>query len=518
MENVKEGIVICTEQESKDLLSQREFYPVDTWHPLTAAQELVRTSKGQFIAPLSRVFNLPIDPKAKFDNFVLSTKKCYNSLEMRDHLYQYINYFEAYYDTDKEYLAVLYYLKTIIDKYDMHAYPQIAFFNDMERYILRSNIQEKVARMVDDNYNLTLDYVNVRNPSLQYSDYHAKLLFRMSILMDLVIPLLTNYAYMHRIDNIDEFLIGFFDRILNLYEVDIYSKLYETAYTNIKTNQKTNQGVWDKQDIRSIDITTHSTHSVRNIILNIMPRYTFTRNIISFNTASIRENTKYNVTDIGFDYTYNAQSSSKRDEDSVSEFDRFEANLIKQNEALYLQNKVNYQNVIDTIEYQFGPFDEDEIDLYIKRTMTDENGEPIINGFQKNLVFDMFYKYFRDVQSIYAINRREFAELIIAAKRILLSKGMILLPYILSGKVDKLVSRKSVNKRELQMIEAFDEYQKVMEKYQNDSILKYIRSIVATIISSEFSIVDPDPTIDGTHIEVVPDMIIEEVLTYVLLC
>ena len=126
---------------------------------------------------------------------------------------------------------------------------------------------------------------------------------------------------MHRGDNIDDYLIAFFDYILNLYDVDMYSKLYDTAYTNIYTNQKTNQGVWDKQDIRAIDITTHSTHSVRNIILNIMPKYTFIRNIISFNCASIRENTKYQVTDIGFEYSYVPISSSKRDEDSVSDFD-----------------------------------------------------------------------------------------------------------------------------------------------------------------------------------------------------
>ncbi|WP_301204469.1 hypothetical protein [Bacteroides acidifaciens] len=297
------------------------FIPVDQWEPETPEDRVVNVTKGNFIAPICATYGLNIDPNMRFDHFVLSTKKCYNSNDMRAHLFQYINYFEKFYDTDREYIAVLYRLKTIMDKYDSTLYPCNAFFYDMYRYILTGELERKVARMVDDNYTLELNYVNMRSPSLQYTDYHAKLLLRMSILMDLCIPLLTNYAYMHRVDNIDDYLIAFFDYILNLYDVDMYSKLYDTAYTNIYTNQKTNQGVWDKQDIRAIDITTHSTHSVRNIILNIMPKYTFVRNIISFNCASIRENTKYQVTDIGFEYSYVPISSSKRDEDSVSDFD-----------------------------------------------------------------------------------------------------------------------------------------------------------------------------------------------------
>lgn len=271
------------------------FIPVDEWHPQTPEDKVINVSKGYFIAPISATYNLNLDPEMRFDYFVLSTKKCYNSQDMRDHLFQYVNYFEKYYDKDREYIAVLYHLKSIMDKYDSNAYSINQFFYDMYRYILTSDLEKKIAQMVDDNYTLSLNYVNVRNPSLQYTDRHAKLLHRMSILMDLCIPLLTNYAYMHRIDNIDEYLMQFFDSVLWLYDVDMYSKLYDTAYTNIYTNQKTNQGVWDKQDIRAIDITTHSAHSVRNIILNIMPKYTFTKNIISFNCASIRENTKYQV-------------------------------------------------------------------------------------------------------------------------------------------------------------------------------------------------------------------------------
>ena len=195
---------------------------------------------------------------------------------MRSHLFQYINYFCNYYDKDWEYVSVLFTMKTKMDRYSAASYPVSAFFYDMERYILRSGIAQRVRQMVDDNYYQELNYSNIKNPSLQYTNEHAKILHMMSILMDLCIPLLTNYAYMHKVESIDEYLMAFYDVILHLdNSINIYAKLYDTAFTNVMANQKNNQGIWVKQDIRSIDTTTHSTDSVHNIILNIMPKLYF---------------------------------------------------------------------------------------------------------------------------------------------------------------------------------------------------------------------------------------------------
>lgn len=188
-------------------------------------------------------------------------------------------------------------------------------------------------------------------------------------------------------------------------------------------------------------------------------------------------------------------------------------------ESLYLQNKINAKMVMDSIRAQFGPFDLAEINLYMKEIMEDENGHPVINPFQKQLVFGMFYKYFKDTQSIYAINKKEYVELIIAAKRILKAKNMLVLPYIISGHVDKLVTRKCVNKKEKLMVEASPAYPLLLNKYKDDNITMQILSIIATIISSEFSIVDMDPNINGLKLNTIAtSVIIEEVENYILMC
>ena len=500
--------------------TRTQFVPVDLWQPSTPEEVIVNCKPGYFIAPISIVYQLEVGPDDNIDYFVLPTKKCYNSAVMRSHLFQYINYFCNYYDKDWEYISVLFTMKTKMDRYSTSMYPVSAFFYDMERYILKSGIANRVRKMVDDNYYQELNYSNIKNPSLQYTNEHAKILHTMSILMDLCIPLLTNYAYMHKVDSIDDYLLAFYDRILHIDDsINIYAKLYDTAYTNVVANQKNNQGIWIKQDIRSIDTTTHSTDSVFNIILNIMPKYTFKNNIISFNYASIRRNTSFKITDISFEFSYIPISSSKRDNDSISDFDKFESNLIRMNEGLYLQNKINGQVCMKNIETMFGPFDPVEIDHYTKRILLNSNGEYSIDPFQKQMIFSLFYRWFKDTQSIHAINREDYIKMIIAAKKLLTSKNMVILPYIISGKVEKLVSRKSVNKKEKAMVEASPSYPLILEKYKNEDIVNYILGIIATIISSDFSIVDMNPEIDGKRLDTIAvSVIIEEVETFILMC
>lgn len=191
--------------------------------------------------------------------------------------------------------------------------------------------------------------------------------------------------------------------------------------------------------------------------------------------------------------------------------------MIKQSEALYLQNKVNAEETMKQIEYIFGPFNQDEIDYYIERLQNDQS-DSIINGFQKNLIFNLFYKYFGDPVSINAINKVDYVKLMIAATKQLSANNMIILPYIISSKVERLQARKCVNKKELQNLESSKFYQVIKDKYKNEKIEKHILSIIATILSSEFRIIDYyDEDLDGKIIENIPDIICEEVLMYVTL-
>ena len=168
------------------------------------------------------------------------------------------------------------------------------------------------------------------------------------------------------------------------------------------------------------------------------------------------------------------------------------------------------------IEYAYGPFSQEEIDFYKERLKNDE-GE-IINGFQKNLIFNFFYKNFGVPMSAYSINKDDYVKLLIAAKKMLIANNMIILPYIISSKVERLQLKKTINKKEFSKIEASPYYQQIVEKYKNPKIEKYILSLIATILTSEFRIIDYyDSEIDGKKIMNIPDIISEEIMMYVIM-
>ena len=239
--------------------------------------------------------------------------------------------------------------------------------------------------------------------------------------------------------------------------------------------------------------------------------------MINLNYTSIQMYNKHQVTDIAYEYSYIPLSSSKRDdEDNASEMDKYEQNLVKQNEALYLQSKVNCQFTLDNVEKMCGPFDEKEIHFYM-RELKNEEGE-IINGFQKQLVFNMFYKYFEDTVSINAINVISYIKLMLSARDMLKTMNLTYLSTIIASKVEKVVTRKSLNKKELVKMQSSQYYKMVEDKYKNDKIIKQMLSYVATIITSSFRIIDyRNPELNGKPIEIETDIIIEEILLFMLM-
>ena len=486
--------------------------PVDNW--VCQPEDAIFTNtKGIIFAPVINVLGLSEQWQA-LNCFIMSSKKCYNSQIMRDHTCHYLNYFEKYYDTDKELLIIMSRIKYLIDS--VQAFTKMDLIYQIKTYIISDNLRKKAWQMVEDNYTLDLEYKNI-SENLQYTDQHAKIMLCMSLFMNMVIPLITHFAYQKKEGVIDEFIMEVFDQILYMYPgIDIYSKLYETTISNVSKNEAKNAALWAKQDIRGKDPVTHSNASVNNIILNIMPKYAFDKSIISLNFTSITKNTNCQVLEIEYEYNYIPLSSSKRDEDNVSDFDKYESNLIKQDESLFIQSKMNCEETMSRIDTIYGPFDQWEIDFF-KQRLKNEKGV-IINGFQKQMIFNMFYKDFLDTESAKGVNADEYIKLMLASRKILQTNQMIILPYILSGKVEKLIGRKSVNKKEMQKLQASSYYPQIVAKYHNDKIVKNILSMIATIISSDFTIIDyHNKQIDGQKINTIPDIVIEEVLAYTLL-
>jgi hypothetical protein len=377
--------------------------------------------------------------------------------------------------------------------------------------------------MNNEQYNLDLNYKNNKSPVLEYNNFHAKILLKVSVMQNMMIPLITHFITKKKIDpqNIKAVLLEAFDKLFKMsekvYNVNLGSKIFETTSSNVTKNISNNGTLWDMQPIRGRNATTHSIETLENIIMQIIPKYTYDKNIIHFNYNAINRDIKFRVTDVPYEYSFVVLSSSIRDDDNNSECDKFEAHAAKLNEAIMIQTLVNCKTTMERIELKYGPFDEREIKFYYEQLC--RSGKFVVNSLQKTLVTYLFLKEFDDPQSAKIVNIRQYIILIIAAKRVLESYKFFQLSYMIGGKVSRVVSRKNINKRELQKIEQSKYYPMIHEKYNNIKIEQdVIFGLIGQILSSEFQTIDYYcRENNGIPIHVVPDIVSEEVCKFVML-
>lgn len=282
-------------------VQKEEHIPVDQWDtetmPISDQDRIFRNIKGEIILPIAEFFCNGNEESKQLDYFAMNSKRSYNSEETREHICRYLNYFEKYYDFDKELLMILYEMKILID-YNK-SYSKDNFMNDVNRYIIRNHkISRKINQFVDDNYLMKLSSNNNKTPNLQFEDKHAKILYKISLISNMYIPLATHYMYIHMIKqsiDIQEFMLELFtlcvDKYLDEEGVDIYNKLYETATSVVNKSKNPDKHLWEKNAIRGTNTTTHTKDSVIDIILQIIPKYTYDKNIINFNYYSNRRYT-----------------------------------------------------------------------------------------------------------------------------------------------------------------------------------------------------------------------------------
>lgn len=519
--------------------------PIDDWVP-QPEDKIFNHIRGNIIAPIHRFFGMSDDNTANnmIDFFSLSVKKCYNSdtrtkfdmngnpvtsIGFRDHCTNYMNYFEKYYDTEYQLLGLYAKIKYMIDCHTK-IYTFDALLHDLWKYLINPNgsytaqyLNFQLDKMNIEQYNLQLNYKNNKSPVLEYSDYHAKIMLKISVMQNMMIPLLTHFMAKAKTppNKVKDILLKAFDLLFivnkQIYNVDLVAKIYQTTSSNVIKNTNNNSILWDMQLIRARNSTTHSIDTVENLIMQIIPKYNYNQNIIHFNYNAINREIKFKVTDVPYEYKFVVLSSSKRDEDNNSECDKFEAHSTKLNESIFIQTRVNKDSTMERIERKYGPFDENEIRFYYNELR--KGSKSIVNPLQKTLVTYLFAKEFDDPQAAKIVNIRQYIILIIAAKRLLDSYNMFQLPIIVGGKVTRIVTRKNINKKELQKIEASEYYPLIHKKYNNPKIEQdVILSLIAQILSSEFQIVDyAHPNRNGMTLNIIPDIVSEEVCRFVML-
>jgi hypothetical protein len=375
---------------------------------------------------------------------------------------------------------------------------------------------EKIIKLVDDSYyiDLTSDTGIKYNETLEFTKEHAKVMMQISMAMKLMVPVMFHYMNSYNLIKNRKYIYRFYEGLFDLFggDIDIYNKLWISIYSKVNVNYIRNKTIWAQREIFGTDQLTHMNELLKDkIISETMFKYSFDKNIISFNYVVLEKQLRFFLIE---PYQQNRiELSAKKDVMGLSGLDKLEMNATKMDESTVILSNINIKKTIKRIKKKMNiEIDKHELEFY-RRNLR-------ITKFQTQLVFYFYAKYFGGYRDLNMLNRTQYLKLLIMLKKRLQYQNFKYLPQILTANIEsRLNSRTIRNDKFLTKIETSAIYQSIMsDKYStlgdiNKSDL--ILNLLSTLLNTTFTFVDYDrQDMLGETIEVNQDMISDEFLNY----
>ena len=468
----------------------------------------VRAEERNYIQiRFDKLFNRDI---SYLNKFCLKKKRTYYNIS--DII---INYNNALLEKDKSNIILVNYLamKYKIDK--GHYTNSKQFIDELYTTLFTDKLIQNIRDFVDENYTYNLDEKTVDKyiAGLQFTDNHAKILHMISTATKLIIPLVMEYLTydINFKDDLNEFIISCFDPLFDIFETkdtDILNKLYQSVYSRVVTTRYSDCSFWNYCTSMGFGITDLTNTLIKKILVDIIPKYQFNKNIISLNHVVINNSIDYTFR-YNFPINYKPINLGEADEEGLTDFDRLAINTARVNESILVLNKIN---VNFTIKYLLDLFklkiSKNEFEYYFKHLK--------LNKLQRSFIFLFFSKYFGSVDAIYSCNFKQYIYLIIIMKKILRKNKFLLLDKIITAKVQNMKEKKILNKKNLYKILESKKFRDLIEeKYKYTSYIinesNMIIKSVATILSNRFLMNDfKKSKRNGKLINIDVDLLISE--------
>lgn len=491
-------------------MASKKFIRVDEWRP-SKADLKVQYSGKLIVIPFDKLFDK--QDNDTLNNFIIKKESYAKRL---DDITHYINYFIKFYDTDNELLMAYLKLKYLIDNKEQNLSINL-FIKLLYNILLSDTMVKKIINMVEDNYYVDLSAnTGIKyNESLEFTNEHAKIMMQISVSMKLMVPVVFHYLNAKDLLRERHYLFRCYEGLFDLYgdNVDIYNKLWLSIFSKVNVNQIRNRLIWEQREIFGTTVLTQLEELLKDkIISESMFKYTFDKNIISFNYVVLREQLRFFLAE---PYKQNRiELSIKKDNATgLSGLDKLEMNSSKIDESIVILSDINIKKTIKRIQnsMHIKPT-KDEINFYRDNTY--------ISEFQSQLVFYYYAKYFSGYRDLNLLNRTQYFKLLIILKKRLQYQKFIYLPQILTANIEsRLNSRTIRNDKFLTKIESSSIYQHILsEKYSTlDDIGKpdMILNLLSTILNTTFTFVDYDhPETLGRVIELNQDVVSDEFLNF----
>lgn len=470
--------------------------------------KLVDYDNKQFIIHFDEKLNNPA--LACYNTFIINKTSYANKL---DSISRYIAYFMKYYDEDDELLMA--YLKLKHDVDVVHKYTadnMDEFINDLYEIMFTPSIEHNLDQLVEYNnvidiesdddgkkqYKTTKKYVE----SLEFTNKHVSLLYKISFCMKMIIPIMMHYFVVNRIKpNSDESgnIYKFFEPLMGSRfssEINIYNKLYVYVKCKIQENRSQNSTIYEQRDIFGKDISTLTQEFLRKkLITENLFKYEFNGNPVALNKTIVQSQLGYFIKE---KYTKTMTLvNMEQNGDGLSGMEKLEMSMAKLDEGMLIFAEINIANAIESIRnrYQFD-IGEDELQYMIQYHIPCE--------LQIELITLFFTKYFGESRNIKLCNKRQYCTLALILKKLLLTMeanetgqlDISYLPYVLTGNLDGKVEESIIrNNKFVNKLQASPKYQqlintkyKALEEIRPDTILLLISSLCKT----HFTYVTPE--------------------------
>jgi len=431
---------------------------------------------------------------------------------------------------DKEIALVYLEFKTkMFNKYrNKKVYGIDEFIEDI--LVVASNVDllKIISDYVDSSYKINLDQVSKKNKvsvnkELQFTDKHAKIILKTSMLMKYTIPLLMQYVILFNIKSIDSLLYDVFSKYFEYFITDntnILNKIFKLIESRIMSTNYSDRVIW--LYLQNIGMTSDTLARLLNkkIISNIIPKIENNTNVISFLHVVIKNSIKYQFT-FKFPVSYKPLNLNSSDSEGLTDFDKLEINMVRSDESLNIIYALTIDNIIDSFKKKFKiEVSTEELEYYQKNVK--------INNIQTNYLFLFFSKYTKNYRILYNCNFEKYVHLLVIFEKWLrLNNLNIIADYVVSIPEKANENTPSNKKQVLNKIINFTKYDHILNRkyYLVEDVLVEKGLIIKLIVNLKYnkfkklhtfqnSLKEPQ-SIDPEVINPPDELLINEVLNFI---
>lgn len=424
-----------------------------------------------------------------------------------------------------EFIYEYFTIKYAIDRGEYKDKSTDLFINDIVSIIFTKKFMEMIKDYVDDNYitNVDEDIDETKNrydPGTTFKDRHYKMMYQISSMSRLIIPLMTHYIYNYNISDPNKFIMDCFMALFKVVEygtdANIYAKLHLFVTRTINKTLYTDATMWDRLMIFNVTKENVCEEALNKIITNIIPKYSFEKNIMKFNSVVVRKTIMLHVFRKKDPYTVFSLTSNDgqaTDDDAMSsEIEIFASYNTQRDESLIMYRKHATARDVEILRNREGVVYEDgEIEFYSDSKRYHE--------FQKTVICSMFSRYFSGVENIInGCTKDDWIRLMIIAKRMLERLNLNILSEFLSSEKQQF-SYKKLSKSVNNQIDEDPIYKELVEKKYGDiggifERRNFIKGMIITLINNTYTYNSFNNPLNGQYIEKDETKIVKEVLTF----